>query len=90
MKHHSEAIDFFDLDFEVIHKQMTADEVANGLFGSLKKEGEQSRGRESNSISLFRSFLRNEGEGFGGVLTTSNPSFLIPPNWRDLEGEQIR
>ena len=26
-------------------------------------------------------------EGFGGVLTTSNPSFLIPLNWRDLEEE---
>ena len=29
----------------------------------------------------------NEREGFGGALTTSNPSFLIPQNWRDLEGE---
>ena len=38
--------------------------------------------KESNSITLFGSFLRNEGEG-----TTSNPSFLIPQNWRDLEGE---
>ena len=36
---------------------------------------------------LFGSFLRNEREGFGGVSTPSNPSFLIPPNWRDLEGE---
>ena len=26
-------------------------------------------------------------EGFGGVLTTYNSSFLIPQNWRDLEGE---
>ena len=26
-------------------------------------------------------------ERFGGILTTSSPSFLIPPNWRDLEGE---
>ena len=58
-----------------------------GLFGSLKKEGEESRGRESNSITLFESFLRKEGEEFGGVSTTSNPSFLIPPNWRDLKGE---
>ena len=24
-------------------------------------------------------------EGFGGILTTSNPSFLIPQNLRDLE-----
>ena len=45
-------------------------------------------GPPTSSINgLFRSFLRNEGEGFGGVSTTSNPSFLIPPNWRDLEGE---
>ena len=58
-----------------------------GLFGCLKKKEEQSRGRESNSITLFESFLRNEREGFGGVSTTSNPSFLIPQNWRDLGGE---
>ena len=38
-------------------------------------------------MSLFGSFLKKEGEEFGGVLTTSNPSFLIPKNWRDLEGE---
>ena len=48
--------------------------------------------RESNSITLFGSFLRKEGgrglERFGGVSITSNPSFLIPPNWRDLEGEE--
>ena len=43
--------------------------------------------RESNSITLFGSFLRNEEEGFERVLITSNPSFLIPQNWRDLEGE---
>ena len=53
----------------------------------LKKEGEYGRGRESNSITLFGSFLRNGGEGFGRVPTTSNPSFLISPNWRDLDGE---
>ena len=47
----------------------------NGLFGSLKKEGEQSRGRESNSITLFESFLWNEWEEFGGV-------------WKGLEGFQ--
>ena len=35
-----------------------------GLFGSLKNEGEQSKERESNSIILFESFLRNKGEGF--------------------------
>ena len=60
---------------------------AYGLFGSLKTEGEYSKGKKSNSITLFGSFLRKKGEGFGGVSTTSNPSFLIPPNWRDLEGE---
>ena len=90
MKHHFEAINFSNLDFEVIHKEMTADEDANGLFESLKKKGEQSRQRESNLITLFGSFLRKEGEEFGGVSTTSNPSFLIPPNWRDLKGEQSR
>ena len=52
-----------------------------------KKEEKQSKGRESNSITLLGSFLRNEEERFGGVSTNSNPSFLIPPNWRDLEGE---
>ena len=41
---------------------------------------------ESKSITLFGSFLRKEGEEFGGVWGTSNLSFLIPQNWRDLEG----
>ena len=41
----------------------------------------------SNLITLFEIFLRKEREGFGGVSTTSNPSFLISSNWRDLEGE---
>ena len=27
-----------------------------------------------------------KGRG-GGILITSNPSFLILPNWKDLEGE---
>ena len=45
---------------------------------------------ESNSIILFISFLRKKGEGFGRVSTTSNPSFLISPNWRDLKGEKSR
>ena len=69
-------------DFIIINRCNTYD-----LFGSLKKEGEYSRGRESNSITLFGSFLRKEVEEFGEVSTTSNPSFLIPLNWRDLEGE---
>ena len=38
-----------------------------GLFGNLKNEGEYSKGRESNSITLFVSFLRKEREGFEGV-----------------------
>ena len=33
-------------------------------------------------------FKGERGGGFGEVLTTSNPSFLILPNLRDLEGEQ--
>ena len=41
-------------------------------------------------MTLFGSLLKNEGEEFGGVSTTSNPLFLIPPNWRDLEGEERR
>ena len=49
-----------------------------GLFASKKKEGEQGKGRENNSITLFGSFFKKESEGFGGLLTTSNPSFLIP------------
>ena len=32
-----------------------------------------SRERESNLITLFGSFLRNEGEGFGGVWKGFNP-----------------
>ena len=32
-------------------------------------------------------FLREEGEGFGRVLTTFNSSILILSNWRDLQRE---
>ena len=35
----------------------------------------------------LESLLKNEGEEFGGVSTTFNPSFLILSNWRDLERE---
>ena len=38
-------------------------------------------------MTLFGCFLREEGERFGEVLTISNLSFLIFPNWKDLEGE---
>ena len=43
--------------------------LENGIVCVLENEleGEYSRGRESNSITLFGSFLRNEGEGFEGV-----------------------
>ena len=43
--------------------------LENGIVCVLENEleGEYRRGRESNSIILFGSFLRNEGEGFEGV-----------------------
>ena len=53
-------------------------------------EGSRVEGGKVCLITLFECFLRDEGEGFGGfggILTTSNPSFLISPNLRDLEGE---
>ena len=53
-------------------------------------EGSRVEGGKVCLITLFECFLREEGErfwGFGGILTTSNPSFLISPNLRDLEGE---
>ena len=48
-----------------------------------------SRVKEGRVIQLpyLKVFLRKEREGFGGVSTTSNSSFLIPQNWRDLAGE---
>ena len=49
------------------------EKIIYGLFGCLKREGEESKGGENNLITLFGSFLRKEGEGFGGVSTTSNP-----------------
>ena len=36
---------------------------------SLVRPEEQSKGRENNSITLFESFLGNEGEGFQLPLT---------------------
>ena len=48
------------------------------------KEGEWVEGE---GVTLFGYFLTKEGEGFGGVWITSNPLFLIPKNWRDLEEE---
>ena len=42
---------------------------------------------EGGGVTLFGYFLRKDGEGFGGVWITSNPLFLIPKNWRDLEEE---
>ena len=56
------------------------------LDGGGVKGGRVDGGRVCQII-LCECFLREEEEGFGGVLTTSNFSFLIPPNWRNLEGE---
>ena len=33
----------------------------------------------------FNVFLKGEGERFGGIFYILNPSFLIPPNQRNLE-----
>ena len=48
------------------------------------------KGRGVVQLLCLEVFLRKKGEGFGGVSTTSNPSFLIPSNWRDLKGEYSR
>ena len=43
-------------------------------------------------ITLFGSFLRKKNEGFGGVSTTSNPSFLIPQIgeiWRESRVDKL-
>ena len=56
------------------------------LFECLKKE--ESRVKGGRIIQLpYLEFFKEGGEGLGGVSTTSNPSFLIPLNWRDLKGE---
>ena len=38
-------------------------------------------------LEVFLGRRERDLEGFGGVSITSNSLFLIPPNWRDLEGE---
>ena len=55
--------------------------------GSRVKAGSRVKSGRVIQLSCLKVFLRKEEEGFWGVSTTSNPSFLIPPNWRDLEGE---
>ena len=55
--------------------------------GSRVKAGSRVKSERVIQLPCLEVFLRKEEEGFGGVSTTSNPSFLIPPNWRDLEGE---
>jgi hypothetical protein len=35
---------------------------------------------------VFGSIFRRGGEGRGGEQNTSKSQFLLPPNWRDLEG----
>ena len=54
-----------------------------------KRRGSKVKGGGGRVIQLpcLEVFLKKEGEGFGGVSTSSNPSFLISPNWRDLERE---
>ena len=47
--------------------------------------GNRVEGGKVIQLPYLEVFLRKEGEGFGGVSTTSNISFLIPKNWRDLE-----
>ena len=57
------------------------------MFGSLKRRGSKVKGERVIQLPYLKVFLRKEREGFRGVLTTSNSSFLIPQNWRDLAGE---
>ena len=55
----------------------------NGLFGSFKKEGGRVNGGRVIQLPYLEVFYGRRGKGlkgFGGVSTTSNPSFLIPPN----------
>ena len=55
-----------------------------------KRRESRVEGRRVIQLPYLEVFKGRRGRGlkrFGGVLTTSNPSFLIPPNWRDLEGE---
>ena len=60
----------------------------NGMFGcKKKKEGEQSRRKESNSITLFGSFLRKEEEGIGGNWRAFN--YLQPLIFNSLKLERF-
>ena len=59
--------------------------ILYSLFEKIGSRGEQ---RECKLNNLVWIFLREEGKGFGGVLTTSNLSFFIPQNWKDLERQQ--
>ena len=55
-----------------------------------KRRGSRVEGRRVIhllGLEVFKGRRGRDLEEFGGVSTTSNPSFLIPPNWRDLEGE---
>ena len=56
-------------------------------LGVKKRRESRVKGGRIIQLPCLKVFLRKEGEGFGGVSTTSNSSFLISPNWRDLEGE---
>ena len=52
-----------------------------------KRRGSRVEGGRVIQLPCLKVFLRKEGKGFGGVSTISNPSFSIPPNWRNLKGE---
>ena len=59
-------------------------------LGVKKMRGSRVKGGRVIQLSCLKIFLRKEEEGFWGVSTTSNPSFLIPPNLRNLEGEESK
>ena len=43
-----------------------------------ESRGNRVEGGRVIKLPCLEGFLRKEGEGFGGVLIISNPSFLIP------------
>ena len=62
----------------------------NGLFESKKNERSRVEGGRVIQLPYLEVFYGRRGkslEGFGAISTTFNPSFLIPPNWRDFEEE---
>ena len=49
-------------------------------LGVKKRRESRVKGGRVIQLPCLEVFLKKEGEGLGGVSTTSNPSFLIPPN----------